>query len=198
WRGPRDLEDLFVPVPPGLRHLLPRLSFVLLDENRLDLDEPYLAGNRVAALFRLETQGSPENAPFLMEDVAALISPEKETELWAVVEIWMRAVLRRICPEGIITPERITPEDFPMIYDNFRKWFADARREGRQEGLRQGRREGQVEALQTAVLRLLSKRFGPLPSPVSERVERISSLPKLQTLLDRALEVGSLQELRLR
>jgi hypothetical protein len=173
-------------VPPGLRRLLPRLNFVLLDENRLDLDEPHLAGNRVAALFRLETQGSPENAPFLMEEVAALISPEKETELWPVVEIWMRAVLHRICPEGIITPERITPEDFPMIYDNFRKWFADARR------------EGQVEALQTTLLRMLAKRFGPLPSPVSEKIGRISSVRRLQNLLDRALEVGSLRELRIR
>lgn len=186
WRGPRDLEELFVPVPPGLRRWLPRLSYVLLDENRLDLDEPDLADNRVAALFRLETQGNPENAPFLMEEVAALISREEEPDLWAAVEVWMRAVLRRICPDGIMMPERVTPEDFPMIYDNFRKWFADARR------------EGQVEGLQTAVLRILSKRFGPLPPPVSQKVERISSVTRLQNLFDRALEVGSLQELRLR
>ena len=122
--------------------------------------------------------------------VAELISPDQEPELWPVVETWMRAVLRRICPEGIITPERVTPEDFPMIYDNFRKWFADARKEGR--------KEGQLEALQTTLLRILSKRFGPVPSPVSEKVERISSVKRLQTLLDRVLEVDSLKELRIR
>lgn len=197
WQGPLDLEELFVPVPDGLRRRLPRLSYVLLDENRLDLDEPDLEGNRVAALFRLETQGTPDNAPFLMEDVAALIPPEKEPDLWAVVEVWMRAVLRRICPDGIMTPERVTPEDFPMIYDNFRKWFADARREGRLEGLQEGRKEGQVEALQKTLVRQLSRRFGPLPRPVSRKVERISSVRRLQTLLDRVLEVDSLQELRL-
>jgi predicted transposase YdaD len=202
WGAPLDLSELFVPVPPGLRRFLPRLSYVLLDENRLDLDQPHLEGNRVAALFRLETQGTPGNAPILLEEVASLISPEKEPELWAVVEVWIRAVLRRICPDGIMMPERVTPEDFPMIYDSFRKWFADARREGlaegRQEGFLEGRKEGQVETLQRVVLRLLSKRFGPLPPPVSQKVERISSAKKLQTLLDRALEVDSLQELRIR
>jgi predicted transposase YdaD len=201
WNGPRELEELFVRVPEGLRRRLPRLSYVLLDENRLDLDQPDLAGNRVAALFRLETQGSPISAPFLMEDVAALISPEEEPDLWAAVEVWMRAVLRRICPDGIIMPERVTPEDFPMIYDNFRKWFAEARKQGRKEGrlegLQEGLKEGQVKALQKTLVRQLSKRFGPLPRPVSEKVERISSVRRLQTLLDRVLEVDSLQELRL-
>jgi predicted transposase YdaD len=206
WGAPLDLSELFVPVPPGLRRFLPRLTYVLLDENRLDLDQPHLERNRVAALFRLETQGTPGNAPFLMEEVASLISPKEEPELWAVVEVWIRAVLRRICPDGIMTPERVTPEDFLMIYDNFRKWFADARKEGRAEGRQEGRKEGfqegrkeeQVETLQRIILRLLSKRFGPLPPPVSQKVERISSARKLQTLLDRALEVDSLQELGIR
>ena len=189
WGAPRDLDELFVPVPPGLRRWLPRLSYVILDENRLDLDQPHLEGNRVAALFRLETQGTPENAPFLMEDVAALIPPEDEPDLWGVVEDWMQAVLRRICPDGIMMPERITPEDFPVIYDNFRKWFAGARKEGRKEGTVAGIRE--------TLLQVLSKRFGPLPPEVGDQIERISSTKRLRELVDRALEANSLQELRL-
>ena len=42
WRAPRDLESLFVEVPPGLRRYLPRLRYLLLDEGRLDLDRPEL------------------------------------------------------------------------------------------------------------------------------------------------------------
>lgn len=93
-----------------------------------------------------------------------------------------------------------------MIYENFHRWFEQARKEGRKVGLQEGRmegreegrKEGQVEALQKALLRMLSKRFGPLPSQISQRVEQISSVTKLQNLVDRALEVESLQELRLR
>ena len=37
WRAPLRLETLFVPVPKDLKRHLPRLTYLLLDERRLDL-----------------------------------------------------------------------------------------------------------------------------------------------------------------
>ena len=46
-------------MPAGLRSYLPRLRFLMLDENRLDLERPELAGNRVASLFLSRPARSP-------------------------------------------------------------------------------------------------------------------------------------------
>jgi hypothetical protein len=40
WRAPRDLRTLFVPLPHPLRRRLPRLTYHVLDQSRLDLSLP--------------------------------------------------------------------------------------------------------------------------------------------------------------
>ena len=44
WRAPLDLASLFVEIPESLRRHLPRLRYLVLDEGRLDLERPELAG----------------------------------------------------------------------------------------------------------------------------------------------------------
>jgi len=68
---------------------------------------------------------------------------------------------------------------------------------GKQEGLRLGKQEG-ARSLQQVLLRLLAQRFGPLPESVHQKVEAISSLPRLTRLAEQVLTVSSLRELRLR
>src|SRR5262245_4410189 len=63
WRAPLRLESLFVSVPGPLKRYLPRLTYRLLDEHRLDLALPELEQNRTAALFRIETNEAPEALP---------------------------------------------------------------------------------------------------------------------------------------
>lgn len=65
WRAPLSLENLFAPVPGELKRFLPRLTYCLLDERRLELDRPELARNRTAALFRIETSATPVELPDL-------------------------------------------------------------------------------------------------------------------------------------
>jgi len=71
------------------------------------------------------------------------------------------------------------------------------RKLGKQEGLRLGKQEG-ARSLQQVLLRQLTQRFGPLPESVHQKVEAISSLPRLTRLAEQVLTVSSLRELRLR
>ena len=60
-----------------------------------------------------------------------------------------------------------------------------------------GRKEGREEGTRQALLRLLGKRFGEVSPAVRERVEAISSLDELGGMIDRILEVKSIEELGL-
>ena len=188
WRAPLDLSRLFAPSPRGLRRHLPRLTYLLLDENRLDLDRPDLAGNRVAALFRIETCRSLRELPRLTERLAALV-PAREPELRRTFGIWLRSVLRRTFP-GATIPGEVDLEEAPMLEQTLLEWKDKIRREGR--------REGRVEGLREALLQLMEGRFGSLSPEIRERVEAVSSMRRLQTLLERVLTAKSPREMGLR
>jgi len=87
WRAPLRLETLFVPVPKPLKRYLPRLTYLLLDERRLDLDRPELKRNPTAALFRFETNETLEALPGLYETLNDVL-PRKEPELRRTVQAW--------------------------------------------------------------------------------------------------------------
>ncbi len=65
WRAPLRLETHFAPVPKDLKRYLPRLTYLLLDERRLDLDRPELERNPTAAFFQVETNEVGEALPDL-------------------------------------------------------------------------------------------------------------------------------------
>jgi hypothetical protein len=72
-------------------------------------------------------------------------------------------------------------------------WGERMAAEYEQRGLEKGRKEGTRQAL----LRLLGKRFGEVSPAVRKRVEAISSIEELGGLVDRTLEVRSIDELGL-
>lgn len=61
----------------------------------------------------------------------------------------------------------------------------------------EGFKEGRQVTLRKTLLRQLRRRFGPLPESVKQQVEEITSLPRLNGLLDRVLTASSLKELGL-
>ena len=67
----------------------------------------------------------------------------------------------------------------------------------RAEGFREGKKEGAKETLRKVLLRQLRRRFGPLPEPVKQQIEEMTSVPRLNGLLERVLTASSLQELGL-
>jgi hypothetical protein len=61
----------------------------------------------------------------------------------------------------------------------------------------EGAREGERRALQGVLLRLLEKRFGPVPQKALKKVERLRSVPRLNDLVERVLTASSLEDLGL-
>ena len=61
-----------------------------------------------------------------------------------------------------------------------------------QKGHKEGREEGRKEALRETLERLATKRFGPLPSAVSEQLAQMPA-SKLEPLLDGILDLPDLE-----
>ncbi len=70
----------------------------------------------------------------------------------------------------------------------------DGRVEGRVEGRAEGRAEGRIEERQALVLRLLTRKFGPLPEAVSTRITGLDSDTVLM-LADALLDFATQAEL---
>ena len=187
WRAPLRLESLFVPVPNPLKRYLPRLTYLLLDERRLDLNRPELERNRTAALFRFETNETPEAMPRLYRGLNDLLPPE-DPNLSRTVHAWIASVVRRAFPDGII-PEGMNLKEAPMLEETLIKWRVQARKEGHHEGLLAGRRD--------QLLEMMTQRFGRLPAEVRRQVEAISSVQELRKLGRKVLRAKSLEEMGL-
>ncbi|HEX7184562.1 MAG TPA: DUF4351 domain-containing protein [Thermoanaerobaculia bacterium] len=80
-------------------------------------------------------------------------------------------------------------------------WADEMKAIGREEGMVLGRQEGvalgKEEGVRKTVLRLLRRRFGPLPDEVKRRVEAIRSIDRLNQIVDQILVARSLEEMGL-
>ena len=183
WRAPLRLESLFVPVPAPLRRHLPRLTYRLLDERRLDLNRSELEENPTATLFQIETAQNAEALTALSRRLGDLLPPGNPV-LRRTVFTWFSSVVRRRFPDVII-PEGMSPEEAPMLEDALVEYFEMARQEGRQQ------------ARQEVLLRQMTLRFGRLPEKVRQEVEQITSDKKLERLERKVLSAKSLKEMGL-
>jgi len=204
WRAPRDLRSLFVPLPDLLRRRLPQLTYQVLDQGRLDLELPELAGNRTAAAFRIETAEDLVHLPRLTRGLFRLLPPEEDPALRQTFEIWYRALLRRNFP-SVSDLEIMDLEEASMLEETVREWEKkvqkkarqEGRQEGRREGRKKGRREGVIEGMQRVLLRLMSLRFGDLPQDVRRQVAQLTSVQELEDMTRRVLGAKSLREVGL-
>ena len=187
WRAPLRLESLFVSVPAPLRRHLPRLTYRLLDERRLDLNRPELEENPTAALFRIETAQNAEALSAQSQTLDALLPPGN-LDVRRTVYTWFSFVVRRRFPDAII-PEGIGPEEAPMLEDVLDEYFEMARQEGRQEG--------QIQSLRKVLLQQMTLRFGRLPQKVRSQVERISAMAELEKLAQKVVTAKSIGEMGL-
>jgi predicted transposase YdaD len=195
WQAPQNLLSLFAAVPPGLRRYLPRLEYLLVDENRLTKEEKEQENNLAAALFRLEACDEPEEFSVVTSGLAALIPEEEETGLRRELTAWVLQVLHRAFP-GATIPGIEDLKEVPMLEENLRRWrdaaWKDGVREGRQEGLQEG-----LRTTHRLLLRQMERRFGPIPKRVRAKVETISSMDELERLADELLVAKSLKDLGL-
>jgi hypothetical protein len=187
-----ELSSLFPPVPDGLRRRLPRLEYLLVDENRLRPEEREQTGNLVSALARMETSLDGGEFSRSARDLALLLPGDEHRELRRLLGHWATQVMRRLF-RGVTIPGVEDLEEVAMLEETFKEWERRAKREGRREG----REEGRLEATRYILLRQIRHRFGRVPRAVREQVNAISSLRELEKITDKILTAGSLQELGL-
>jgi predicted transposase/invertase (TIGR01784 family) len=188
WKAPLELASLFGPLPGGLRRHLPRLEYLLVDENRLSRAEKEQAGNLVAALVRLETSSDPDDLSSTARELSGLLPGEEHAELRRIFTAWTLRGMRRIS-KGATIPVIEDLSEVPMLEEMVLEWERKAVRRGRREGRLLGQRE--------LVIRLLGRRFGGVPPEIRERIDAISSERELETLADRLMTARSLQEMGL-
>ncbi|MBI5781857.1 MAG: Rpn family recombination-promoting nuclease/putative transposase, partial [Rhodocyclales bacterium] len=185
WNAPTDIAELLPQdLPPELAKYLPRMSYVLIDENAYT-DEA-LAGlkNVVAATIRLKRQQRPQDLARLTEALHRWFAGDAELE--RILSVWIQEYLLRDLRPELNVPEAHDLGEITMqLAERFKQWEQEVKTEGRLEG----RLEGEALALQ----RLLIRRFGALPEWVQARL-RSASAEELDTWLERVLDATRLDD----
>ena len=79
-------------------------------------------------------------------------------------------------------------------YEKFRE---EGREEGLEKGLETGRLEGRQEQLRQSILAILERRFGEVDAAIVARLGEIQEQSQLDRLLLSAIDINSVEELRL-
>ncbi len=186
WTTPREIAELFEPVPEGLEAYLPRLRHIVLDESRLP--EPEEAeGNLAVALFRLERSRDFEG---LRRQVGRMADDDQMDEGFRrSVHTWLTQVLLPARFPGLQVPEARNLKEMHtiMLAERVVEWTQEWKEEGRQEGRQEG--------FHTLLLAQMEGRFGPLPEEIRQRVEEIQDAEELKALGLRLLSASSFSEL---
>lgn len=193
WTAPVLMEDLVTTPPVGLEAYVPRCRYLLLDQGRYGADVLNPLHNLVAALFRLETQRGLDDVRTVVDALIEWLIEEDQRSMRRAFAIWIKRVLRTQLPDAVIDGINDLQEVRSMLAENIKSWFEEhedkGRQEGRQEGHQQGRQQGESLALQ----RLLSKRFGAIPSDIAVRIAA-ASVEQIETWFDCAIDARELSD----
>jgi len=83
----------------------------------------------------------------------------------------------------------LSREEYRKVQDLELTWADKLLREGEEKGMLNGKRD--------TLVRQLTQKFGPLPEPVTARVEAYESVDELDACLERILTANSLEEMGL-
>ena len=183
WDTPREIAELFEPVPAGLQAYLPRFRHFLLDENRLpEMEES--ERNLAAALFRLEKS---RDLGELRRQVGRMAVDEQIDEGFRrSIHTWLTRVMMPARFPGLQVPEAHSLKEMhAMLAERVMEWTREWEEEGRQKGSHD------------ILLSQMEERFGAIPVEIRRRVEAIHDSEELKALGRRLLSASSLADLRL-
>ncbi len=189
WRAPTALRQLFGWMPEAFSRYVPLYRFVLLDQGRLTEGDFPEERNVVAAVFRMEQSSTPED---LLHALRLLISwlqePEQQNMRHGILE-WLHR--RGDSLDASVDWQQVhsLEEADTVLEDRIKEWKKQYQQEGRREGLE----EGSTQATRLILSRLLSRRFGPLPADMEQRLEQ-APLDQLESWIDRFYDAGSLEQ----
>ena len=170
WSATKDVADL-ISTPPGLvAQCIPRLSYLLIEQNQSANEDLADMRNLAATMIRTEHPVSPKALPQVVRQIAERVDDDADLKQTSDrrFEAWAKGHEQRGLEKG--------------------------RLEGQQEGRLEGQQEGLLEGTQLALQGLLTKRFGPLPEDVLGQIGS-ASIAQIDTWLDRLLIASSLDEI---
>jgi predicted HicB family RNase H-like nuclease len=180
WTAPVDLATLLPKVPGLVADYLPRLKYLLIDENDYPEEDLTAMRNLVAAVIRFEHPAEDRDLLRLIDLLTGWLAGQPE--LKRIFALRIRALLRRRSKNTLIIPEIRGLEELKMtLAEKFDQWAEEYKQEGQKKG----------EAL--VLQRLLSRRFDPLPHEVLTRIASASE-EDINQWVDRILDADCLED----
>jgi flagellar biosynthesis/type III secretory pathway protein FliH len=192
-----DVFELIPPVPGLVEQFKPQLKYLLIDENAYSDSELSSLKNLVAAVFRIEHPASPETIGLLLSLLEEWLIDRPD--LRRMFALWIRATLMRKTEYRIVLPQLDDLQELKvMLAERLEEWAlgykAEGKAEGKVEGKAEGKAEGKVEGVQLgealALQKLLSKRFGAMPSEILTKIAS-ASREQIEVWFDQAIDATS-------
>ena len=191
WTAPLAMRELIgLPDDSSLWRWQPDLRYHLVDEGAFNQDDLARRDALLALLFRLESSPDSGQVVALADEVLAWFARYPGFS-------GLRTVFAEILSGllGPLAPNVRAPRGLSEVRNMLatraetwkQQWLLEGRQEGRQEGEQMGRRAGEAALL----LRLLERRFGPLPDWATDRIAGADTVT-LEEWGIRVLDAGSL------
>ena len=192
WTAVTDIAALIPKAPGRIAKYLPKLEYLLIDENQYS--EAELAGlkNLVAAIIRFE---HPENEQALL-GLIDLVNDmlDGKPELKRTFAIWIRALLLRQSRHTLALPKVRDLKELKMtLAERFDQWAQKYEQKGIEQGIEQGIERGIEKGEALVLQKLLTKRFGTLPRELVIAISAASAA-QIDVWVDRVLDAASLEE----
>ena len=185
WTAALEMRDLIASVPAPLGPCQPAQRSLLLDEQRVAVDDLPLR-NLMRAVVGFEQSRTPADLARAVDALQRLLREPGDSELGHAFASWVLRMANRM-GGGDATPLAATLEEARMsLVERVAQWPEQWRQEGRREGLAQG-----FARQRTLLGRLAALRFG---AEVADRVAALLTGIADQDSLDVAAELISSAE----
>jgi flagellar biosynthesis/type III secretory pathway protein FliH len=109
--------------------------------------------------------------------------------------IWIRATLMRKPEYGIVLPQVHDLQELNvMLAEKLEEWAHGYKAEGVQEGIERGKAKGVQVGEMLSLQKLLSKRFGAIPTEITARISA-AGLDETERWFDRAIDAVQLSDI---
>jgi hypothetical protein len=181
WNAATDAANCFIEPPGGLEVFRPKLRYLLLDVHRLKLSRTKEIQNFADAVFRMESNQGRDDLFAVIRALAEMLNAPELKSLRRAFNVWIKGLLKRHAPDSKIV-EKISDtknilEDHEMAEAVYENWGDTIRKETETKFL----------------VRLLTRRFGPLPKWAKTRVSKATS-EQLEKWADAVLDAPNLTE----
>jgi len=191
WNAAVNVADCFVEPPDGLEAFLPRFRYLLLDEKRLKLNPAREVRNFAEAVFRMESGQTKEEVFAVIKALAEVLRAPEMEPLRRAFHVWTTGLLKRRTKDTRIIKEIDGIDDIfeeramaETIY-----WDEIIFKKGEKKGERKGEKKGAANML----VRLLTRRFGQLPTWAEARLRKAKSA-QLEEWSDKVLDAKTLAD----